>query len=75
MNAYQYVAVNEYGACLMDTLGFTPEESETKFKDSFKRVSAELGCCIVQLVPVPVLGKPQGYWLSKDREYKKPCPA
>lgn len=79
MNVRQFVAVNEYGACLMDTLSDTPEEAESKFCDSFSKTYGadatleKLACCIVRLDPVVVLGKPHGYWSKPDKlgEYDK----
>lgn len=70
MNVRQCVAVNEYGGCLMDTLADTPEESERKFCESWRRTYGDdatlekLACCVVRLEPVIVLGKPHGYWAN-----------
>jgi len=70
MNVRQYVAVNEYGGCLMDTIANTPEESERIFCESRKKTYGDdatlekLACCIVRLDPTVVLGKPHGYWAN-----------
>lgn len=79
MNVRQFVAVNEYGACLTDTLSDTPEAAESKFCDSCSKVYGAdatlegLACCIVRLDPVVVMGKPHGYWAKPDPlcEYDK----
>jgi len=79
MNVRQCVVVNEYGACLLPTLADTPEESERIFVEVHKRSYQDpdatlegLGCCVVRLVPVVVLGQPHGYWVWQPSSRRVP---
>ncbi len=71
MNVRQCVAVNEYGACLQDTLADTPEQAEAKFREQHRATYGDgvtlerLACCVVRLEPAVVLGKPHGCWATK----------
>ncbi len=72
MNVRQCVVVNEYGACLLDTLADTPEAAARKFCEIQQKnygdaaTLEDLACCVVRLEPVVVLGQPHGYWASSS---------
>lgn len=70
MNAYQYFVVNEYGAIMTETAADTAQACEYNAVGLFGQDWQSKGCCICQLVPMPIIGKPAGYWFSAEREHK-----
>ena len=73
MNAYEYVAVNEYGALLANTANCTAQGCEYNVVGLFGKDWRGMGICICQMVPVPVMGKPTGYWLNDSRKHAGPA--
>lgn len=70
MNAYECALINEYGAILPETVGCTPQDTEQKVIQIIGIDWKNKGCCICQLIPIPVIGKPFGYWLDDTRKIK-----
>lgn len=67
MNAYEYAVINEYGAILPETAGWTAQDCEYNAVGKIGPDWQSKGCCICQIVPMPVVGKPAGYWSSPGR--------
>lgn len=68
MNAFECVVVNEYGAILAETAGWTAQDAQYNAVGKLGPDWKEKGCCICQLVPVPIIGTPSGYWFDEKRK-------